>query len=145
MLLTSSCKVTCIQELLILYKYRKEAQKNLEAVFPRSKISSHTSKCLTNYSVHIFCLIPNVLSLILTSQLLVVQGHDINTKRQVIKREILIVPFIKLKQLPVNLINWNGTFSLVLCVGIFFTHLTNELYHRIALRRVFVQITEGAL
>ena len=76
---------------------------------------------------------------------LVVQGHDINTKRQVIKREILIVPFIKLKQLPVNLINWNGTFSLVLCVGIFFTHLTNELYHRIALRRVFVQITEGAL
>ena len=121
MLLTSSCKVTCIQELLILYKYRKEAQKNLEAVFPRSKISSHTSKCLTNYSVHIFCLIPNVLSLILTSQLLVVQGHDINTKRQVIKREILIVPFTKLKQLPVNHIDWNGTFSLVLCMGIFFT------------------------
>ena len=116
MLLTSSCNVTCsVRELLILYKYRKEAQKNLEAVFPRSKISSHTSKCLTNYSVHIFCLIPNVLSLILTSQLLVVQGHDINTKRQVIKREILIVPCIKLKQLPVNLINWNGTFSLVLC------------------------------
>ena len=88
MLLTSSCNVTCsIQELLILYKYRKKAQRNLEAIFPRSKISSHTSKCLTNYSVHIFCLIPNILSLILTLQLLVVQGHDINTKRQVIKRE----------------------------------------------------------
>ena len=89
MLLTSSCNVTCsVRELLILYKYsRKEAQRNLEAIFPRSKISSHTSKCLTNYSVHIFCLIPNILSLILTLQLLVVQGHDINTKRQVIKRE----------------------------------------------------------
>ena len=104
MLLTSSCNVTCsIQELLILYKYsRKEAQRNLEAIFPRSKISSHTSKCLTNYIVHIFCLIPTILSLILTLQLLVVQGHDINTKRQVIKREKFGCAIYKLKQLPVT-------------------------------------------
>ena len=123
MLLTSSCNVTCsIQELLILYKYRKEAQRNLEAIFPRSKISSHTSKCLTNYIVHIFCLIATILSLILTLQLLVVQGHDINTKRQVIKREKFGCATYQTQTVTGKPhTDWNGTFSLVLCMGIFFT------------------------
>ena len=129
MLLTSSCNVTCsIQELLILYKYRKEAQRNLEAIFPRSKISSHTSKCLTNYIVHIFCLIATILSLILTLQLLVVQGHDINTKRQVIKREKFGCAIYKLKQLPVNLIQI-GTAHFPWCCawGYFLPYLANKL------------------